>query len=284
MPRQEARQALSRRRALAVGAAGVASLIAPRAEAAAEPQWIDQRRVGPFVCRASFPLSKRLLADADLARLEIELRRVLALRPCTQQIEVLLLRDAKQHRRLIAARHPGAPYRRALFYKVGNRSIIYAYQHAELAIDLRHECTHALLHADLPMVPLWLDEGLAEYFEPRPADRPRGPSHLDSVLRDAGRGRLRSLKALEKKHDLAEMTEIDYRYAWAWTHFLLHGPPAASQELWSLLSALRRFEPPALISERLAEALGEPEQALLAHFRGWPAVLRAAERSAIVRG
>lgn len=284
MPRPQVGHTVSRRRALAVGAAGMASLVAPRALAGGAPEWIDQRRIGPFVCRATFPLSDRLLAEADLARLEVELRRVLALRPCTQQIEVRLLRNEKQHRRLIAANHPGAPYRRALFYKVGDRSIIYAYQHRELPIDLRHECTHALLHADLPMVPLWLDEGLAEYFEPPPADRARGPSHLRAVLRDAGRGRLRSLKELEKKHELEEMTEVDYRYAWAWTHFLLHGPPAASQELWSLLSSLRRFEPPALISEQLSRAFGQPEQALLAHFRGWPAVLRAAGQTGIVRG
>lgn len=274
----------NRRQALAAGVAGAASLFGRAAQAGTEPVWIDQRRVGPFVCRGSFPLSDHLLAEADLARLELELRRVLALRPCKQQIEVLLVRDAKQHRRLIAARHPDAPYRRALFYKVGERSIIYAYLHAELAIDLRHECTHALLHADLPMVPLWLDEGLAEYFEPRPADRARGPSHFKSVLREAGRGRLRSLKELEKKHELAELSEIDYRYAWAWTHFLLHGPPAASQQLWSLLAALRRFEPPALVSEGLAKVIDSPEQAMLAHFRGWPAVLRQAERSALARG
>lgn len=283
MPRPGEKNTMSRRRLLAVGAAGMASLVTRPADAA-EPSWVDQRRVGPFICRASFPLDPELLAEADLARLELELRRVLALRPCTQQVEVLLLRDAKQHRRLIAARHPGAPYRRALFYKSGARSVIYAYRQPELAIDLRHECTHALLHADLPMVPLWLDEGLAEYFEPRPIDRPRGPSHLKPVLRDAGRGRLKSLKELEKKHELAEMTETDYRYAWAWTHFLLHGPPAASQELWALLSSLRRFEPPALVSQRLAEVFGEPEHALLAHFRGWPAVLRAAERGGVVRG
>ncbi|GIT30210.1 MAG: hypothetical protein Ct9H300mP1_22560 [Planctomycetaceae bacterium] len=31
--------------------------------------------------------------------------------------------------------------------------------------DLRHEFTHGVLHSSLKRVPLWLDEGLAEYFE-----------------------------------------------------------------------------------------------------------------------
>lgn len=278
-------QLLTRRQAIAAGlTSSLALLASPPAVAARAPVWIDQRRLGPFACRATFPLSDALLADAGLERLEQELRRVLALGACTDPIEVLLLSDAKQHKRLIKRLHPEAPYRRALFYKEKRRAVIYAYRHDELAIDLRHESTHALLHADLPMVPLWLDEGLAEYFEPRPADRASGPSHLEGVLRDARRGRLRPLSQLEKKHDLAELSDTDYRDAWAWTHFLLHGPPIASIQLWGVLAALRRYEPPALMSERLAAVMGSPEQALLAHFRGWPAVLRSARRNAIAKG
>ena len=61
--------------------------------------------------------------------------------------------------------YPRVPYRRALFVKSGSRGRVFAYEHEDLAVDVRHESTHALLHASLPMVPLWLDEGLAEYFE-----------------------------------------------------------------------------------------------------------------------
>ncbi|MEO0530299.1 MAG: hypothetical protein AAF266_06935 [Planctomycetota bacterium] len=277
--------AVTRRQAIAAGlAGGVGLLLRGSADAARGLTWTDQRRLGPFVCQSTFPLSDALLTDAGLDRLEQELRRVLALSVCKTPIEVVLLSDAKQHKRLIRRLHPEAPYRRALFYKEKDRSVIYAYRHAELAIDLRHECTHALLHADLPMVPLWLDEGLAEYFEPRPHERARGPSHLEGVLREVRRGRVRSLSQLEKKHDLAELTDVDYRDAWAWTHFLLHGPPIASMQLWGLLAALRRYEPPALMSQRLAAVLGSPEQALLTHFRGWPAVLRSATRNGIAKG
>lgn len=283
MGRRTAAGPLTRRQALGAIAAGAAWCVAPRARAAAEPAWVDQRRLGPFVCRSAFPLDDALLADADLARLELELRRVLALRPCQTQVEVLLLSNAQQHRRVIAERHPEAPYRRALYYQTKQRAVIYAYRHSDLAIDLRHECTHALLHSDLPMVPLWLDEGLAEYFEPRPAERARGPGHLEAVVADAARGRLVSLATLEAKHDLAEMSDVDYRYAWAWTHLLLHGPAAASMQLWAMLASLRRYEPPAAMSERLAATLGSPERALLQHFRSWPAVLRASRQQAGAR-
>ena len=40
-----------------------------------------------------------------------------------------------------------------------------------LRTDLRHELTHALLHGVLKDVPLWLDEGLAGFFELPPDAR-----------------------------------------------------------------------------------------------------------------
>ena len=271
---------LTRRRMLATMATGVVWCAAPRTRAAAEPIWVDQRRLGPFVIRSAFPLEEALLAEADLASLELELRRVLALGPCKSHVEVLLLKDAQQHRRLIAQRHPTAPYRRALYYQTKQRAVIYAYRHSELAIDLRHECTHALLHGDLPMAPLWLDEGLAEYFEPSVADRARGPSHLDAVVSDLSQGRLVPLTVLEAKHELAEMSDVDYRYAWAWTHLLLHGPAVASMQLWATLAALRRYEPPTPMSRRLNATLGPPEKAFAEHFRAWPRVLHASRQQA----
>ncbi|MEQ8849606.1 hypothetical protein [Botrimarina sp.] len=271
---------LDRRRWLAAGCAATLTAGLGREAAASEPLWVDQRRLGPFVCRSTFPLGDRLLAQTDLAALELELRRVLALRPCAEQIELLLVNDAHQHQRLIRSRHPDAPYRRALFFKANRRSVIYAYRHADLAVDLRHEGTHALLHADLPMVPLWLDEGLAEYFEPPPAARPYGPDHLPKVLDDARRGVAPSLAELEGRRDLGEMTPADYRSAWAWTHFLLHGPAEASQQLWAMLASIRRWEPPGAMSDRLAAAFRSPTQSFVDHFRGWPDVLRAASARA----
>ena len=60
---------------------------------------------------------------------------------------------------------PKVPYRRALFIKARGPGMVFACQGTDFEIDVRHESTHALLHAWLPSVPLWLDEGLAEYFE-----------------------------------------------------------------------------------------------------------------------
>ncbi len=236
--------------------------------------WIDQRQVGPFVYRATFPLTEAETTRVGLPSLETELRRVLSLSPCREMIDVLIYETRSEHRQALVQQHPNAPYRRALYVKQGDRATVYAYKHSELAIDLRHECTHALLHADLPMVPLWLDEGLAEYFEPPQVERPKGDSHLNALRWDLRLGRLKTLSELESEFDLAKFHGDDYRFGWAWVHFMLHGPKEANLVLWQYLASIRRQEPPGKISTILAAKLPNLEKQFVAHFRNWPRVLR----------
>ena len=256
-------------------ALGVSSACGNLAEAS-ETIWKGHKQIGPFVCRSTFPIEQAANDLQAIRGLENELRRVLATRACRETVDVLLLRNSWEHERFIKVYHPQAPKRRALYAKQGERATVYVYQHKELAIDLRHECTHALLHQDLPMVPLWLDEGIAEYFEPAPLDRPRGPSHLGALRWDLRLGRMRTLSELETKYELRELRDIDIRFSWAWTHFMLHGPQEASNQLWQFFSSLRKNEPPGLLSERLARNLGSLEDRFKAHFKEWPKVLQSA--------
>lgn len=266
---------ITRRRALAGGLAMGAWAVCGSV-GASEPRWVAKKQIGPFVCHSVRPIDE-VSRDLDALRgLENEVRRVLGLRPCRETIDVLILGGQREHARLLEERHPTAPRRRALFVKQHGRSTVYAYAQDELAIDLRHECTHALLHGDLPMVPLWLDEGLAEYFEPAPLDRPRGPSHLNALRRDLLFGRMLSVGKLEKKYELVEMRGVDYRFAWGWAHFMLHGPREASEQLWEYLGDLRRGEDPGMLSDRLASRVTPLEERFADHFRHWPKVLRAA--------
>ncbi|WP_146401815.1 hypothetical protein [Pseudobythopirellula maris] len=274
--RRELTEHLSRRRFLAAGAAVAAGSLCGVAGAYEPPAWVDQRAVGPFLCRSEFPLQGVAAALDDLAGLEKELRRVFALRPCKGPIEVLLFRNAAQHRGYLERRYPTAPYRRGLYVNQGGRSVVFVYRQPEFEIDLRHECTHALLHADLPMVPLWLDEGIAEYFEAPPEERAFHHPHLVPVRWGVRLRRFKTVSELESKHSVAELSSSDYRYAWAWTHFMLHGPEPASRVLWDYLSAVRKMASPGKISERLAEAMPDVERQFIDHFKGWNARVASA--------
>lgn len=250
------------RRTLAAGAVALGAW----GTASAAPVWIDVRQVGPFVCQAAFPLAGHEALLNELAPLELELGRVLAVRPCKSQVYLHLMANERQHNAYIAERFPEVPYRRALFIKQNGRSSVFAYLNDEMAVDVRHECTHALLHADLPMVPLWLDEGLAEYFEVAKPLRARQHPHLRALKWDLALKRFPNLRDLENKQRIEELSGRDYRFAWAWTHYMLHGPVAAHAELVTFLHDIRTNTAPGSLSDRLGRAIPDVEQQLLRHF------------------
>ena len=231
--------------------------------------WADGRVAGPFVCRADFPLDGLEGLFDDLARLQHDLVRFLGVAPAQAPIELYLFRDQQSYRRFLGQYLPDVPYRRALYVQKEGHSMVFAYRARQLAVDIRHECTHALLHATLPMVPLWLDEGLAEYFEVAPSERAFGSPHLSGVRWSARLGVVPRLDKLEKKEDISDMGGTEYRNAWAWVHFMLHGPTQAHDELVRFLADIQARTPPGLMSYRLKRRLPDLERRFSNHFRSW---------------
>lgn len=258
-------QAISRR-LFCKGVVAGGAMLASGGRVWAAPDWVDQRRVGPFVCLSAFPLVGCETLLNELHPLEQELRRVLAIEPCKSDIYLHLMANRRQHEQYIAERFPSVPYRRALFVKQDGVASVFAYLNKELAVDVRHECTHALLHGDLPMVPLWLDEGLAEYFEPPKPARGKHHEHMRSIGFDLHSRRVRSIAKLETKEKLEDLSALDYRSAWAWVHFMLHGPAAAHAELVGFMSDIRRYVAPGKLSERLAKVVPHSRARLGRHF------------------
>jgi hypothetical protein len=237
---------------------------------AEETPWVDTRQVGSFVCAATFPLDQYEPLIAELPALQQELVRVLGIPPAAEPIDIYLFADADQHRAYIEKHYPNVPYRRALYIQEHGRTGVYAYRDEQLDVDLRHECTHALLHASLPYVPLWLDEGLAEYFEVPASQRAFDHPHFDALVWNMRLGMVRSVASLEQLQDLSEMGAYEYRYSWAWVHFMLHGPAAAHQALVDYLADIRRGAvPPGTLSERLERAVPSSTEKMVQHFKYW---------------
>ena len=260
----------TRRQLLRLGGAAVGGWLAAGAIGAeAAPVWADYRASGPFQCRADFPLTPYEDLFGELADLQQELTRTLGVAPAREPVEVYLFRDRATHQAFMQQWYPRIPYRRALFVKSGSRGRVFAYEHEELDVDVRHESTHALLHASLPMVPLWLDEGLAEYFELPQADRAFHHPHLSTLRWNLRLGILPSLATLEQREDLSEMGGLEYRFSWAWVHFMLHGPTPAHRALVQFLRDISLRRPPGLLSERLTHSLSEADRQLVQHFKHW---------------
>jgi len=221
------------------------------------------------LCRSEFRLDQVPGVLADLGRLEMDLAGALGLKPAGQTIHVFFFRGQKSYRSYLKQFFPGVPYRRALFLKRNGVGMVFAYRSTQLGVDVRHECTHALLHATLPVVPLWLDEGLAEYFEAPPLERAFGSPHLASVRWMARLGIIPKLEKLEAIGNLDGMGPSEYRNAWAWVHFMLHGPAEARQSLWEFLADLEASTPPGYLSARLRWRLPDLKRQFANHFKRW---------------
>lgn len=258
------------RRGLAVAAIAVCAWVAAQAAPGqADDEWADWRVAGAFVCRADFSLADDEPLLGELGQLQEELVRVLGIPPAEERIELYLFRKEPDYRKYLAAYFPDVPYRRALYIKRGGPGVVLAFRSEQLATDLRHECTHALLHAVLPMVPLWLDEGLAEFFEVAPDDRAFGNPHLSRIRWNARLGIKTPIAKLEKKGSVGEMGGADYRDSWAWVHFILYGSAEGHAELVAYLRQISANIPPGTLSTRLSRRLADLDRQYLAHFRGW---------------
>jgi hypothetical protein len=234
---------------------------------AADPRWVEAERMSPFVYRSDFHLGERDGLLRELRQLQTDLATALGLPPSSETIELYLFRDEASYREYLEERFGDLPRRRALYIKTtAGPGMVYAYRGEQFAIDLRHETTHALLHAVLTEVPLWLDEGLAEYFEVTRDQRSDGHQHLSEIqqrLRQSGVPRLESLERLE---DVTALDRNSYIDAWAWVHFLQHGPPAVRAELAAYVRELNQPRTLMPLSTRLRRALPQLEQAFAAHF------------------
>jgi hypothetical protein len=234
----------------------------PRAGAA----WPDERAAGAFIWHADHSLKAHAALLAELPQLQRDVCTALALPPPREPIHVFVFANKETYQAYLAQHFPKAPARRAVFLKGRGPGMVFAYASDELATDLRHECTHALLHAALPDLPLWLDEGLAEYFE-TPRSGPRQKSaHLTVVQTQAQVGLPPRLEALEAISEFERFGRNEYRDAWAWTHFLLEGMREGPTLVRGYLQELREQRDPGPLSQRVRQALPEAEQRLVQHF------------------
>jgi hypothetical protein len=228
--------------------------------------WQDQRSAGPFLCHADFALNDQTELLDDVNRLQDDLVRVLNVDAAREPVHLFLFSRKPTYDQYLRVYFPEVPRRRALFIKNRGPGMVFAYRSDEFDVDVRHECTHALLHASLPMVPLWLDEGLAEYFEMPSDERMDGHSHLKRVVWRARFGKVPTVEELEVLGDVSQMTQAHYQHAWAWVHFMLHGPPQANDELRGFLADIAAQTPPGKLSDRLRRRIPDLENQFRVHF------------------
>jgi hypothetical protein len=232
-------------------------------------QWPDTYQAGQFFYHADFPLAEHHALLQSIPQMQQQMLHLLGIQPSQEPIFVFLFARRSTYQAYLQQYFPDAPSRKALFIKSRGPGMVFVYRGEDFEIDVRHECAHAILNAALPMVPLWLDEGLAEYFEIPAEQRRHGSPHQRALRWGARVGQVPRIEDLEQRSDLSEMGRSQYRSAWAWVHFMLHGPPAAREELRRYLQDIQALTPPGQLSRRLRARMPDLERQFAEHFRQW---------------
>ena len=230
--------------------------------------WVEEQQVGPYLIRSEFALRDVQGLVDDLGDLQLDIERQLGLK-CEPggDIQIHLFRSRWSYNDYVSKRVPDGTKRQALFVQGTDAGRVYAYQHSGLDIDVRHETTHALLHTALPYVPLWLDEGLAEYFEVSPGMREKQNPHRNELKFAIRFGWRPGLERLESKRELKDMGAKDYRDAWGVMHFILHGPPAAREALAAYFAEVQSGKAPAPLSQHLRRRIPNLDQQIVDHLK-----------------
>jgi hypothetical protein len=231
--------------------------------------------VSQFVFVSDFELQRNLPIFKELSNLREQVYKELKLPPSSTKVLVYLFEDQDRYERFMKAKYPELPRRRAFFLaqprRLGGNEDLLVYTYwgnrvngNSINQDLRHELTHAILHSVLKDVPLWLDEGLAEFFELPPGWRGVNPIHVEHLRQPGVRY---DLSRLEQLTDVQQMSPAEYRESWAWVHLMLSTPPARAA-LLDYLKELRTNPQPGPLRSRLAVTFPAPESALQHHLAG----------------
>ena len=225
------------------------------------------------------------IAD-ELANLRDQIGQKLAVIIPERPVHVYLF-DSEPRYREFADRHfPEFGNRRSIFVHSTAEMTVYAHRGPHLTRDLRHEATHAYLHASRSNIPLWLDEGLAEYFE-EPAGDGLNREHVQLLRDHLAAGDWHPDPArLETLTDPAALTLLDYAESWAWVYLAmksgwLWSSEASPQQVPGMTLAVGEplrtdYRPPTpeeagstptSFSDRLAAHLPDPAAALIAEIR-----------------
>lgn len=238
------------------------------AEATPPPGKFPPLRRGNYVFYSDFNLDRADPLFAELETLPEQVLGELELPTTSAIVQVFLFETQERYEAYMRSHYPKLPPRRAYMIaepRVGGTDElkVFTWMGEHLRTDLRHELTHALLHSVLKDVPLWLDEGLAGYFELPPENGGVNPQHLEQLARGPFKP---DLARLERLTDVGEMQKPEYREAWAWVHMMLRSSPETRQTLCDYMQTLRTTAKPGPLMPKLKDAAGDPDEALYSHL------------------
>lgn len=222
-------------------------LTAPSVQAVSLPGEKTFRK-GALIFHSDAEVSENHPLFLELASFPEEVCRVLELPVTDKPIHIYLFKDRLAFETYIHVEFKDIPSRRALFVKRPGTTLqrqetlqVLAFWGDRVQDDLRHELTHATLNGVLQELPLWLDEGLAMYFEVGVAAQGKHQRVLNALEPALNEGSWKcDLQRLEGLKDVSQMGLADYQEVWAWVHYLMHSSPLKRSALLAYLKERRK--------------------------------------------
>jgi hypothetical protein len=157
--------------------------------------------------------------------------------------------------------------RTAMFLLRNDKPYIFAVAGSDLMLNLRHEFVHVLLNTAHDDLPIWLDEGLAEYFETPDGEQQEFRKMLLRQNRLLWRP---NISRLERLKTMSQLGVIEYAEGWSWVHLLMRGSKEQRQIIPHYLADLRKGNSAESIAERIESTGINPARSWTTHHRTPP--------------
>ncbi|MBT6157227.1 MAG: hypothetical protein HOL01_04370 [Planctomycetaceae bacterium] len=141
--------------------------------------------------------------------------------------------------------------RTAMFLLRNGTPYIFAVATSELMLNLRHEFVHVLLNTSHENLPIWLDEGIAEFYETKDGRQQEFSQLLSRQNRLFWKP---SIGRLERLKTMSQLGIVEYAEGWSWVNLLMQGSTSSRQVIPRYLADLRKGVQSPSISERVAAA------------------------------
>ena len=124
--------------------------------------------------------------------------------------------------------------------------------HPGVWATMQHEGFHQFVHAVIGDVPVWVNEGLAEYFGEglftgddylTGVVRPERLAELRGYIRDRRLRPFMDLMRTNLREWNSNLSGVNYTQAWSMVHFLAHGSPRYQKAFGTFLSEISRGVP-----------------------------------------
>ena len=258
----------SRRRWLVGGCRLFGSLMGLSvARTSAATSWPHEVQWGRFRFYGDRPLGEAKQWAEHLEELAGRMERDLELVGTEEPIAVMVLANQQILDRYLERYFPDVGGRRSIFLRHQDRSQVFVCRHPGLVEDLRHEVCHALLQLALPKLPVWIDEGIAEYYEVPSSSSALHPVHGSRITWLVRLGHAPSLKAMERDSFDPGSSSGSYGDAWGWIHFLMTHSEASRRVLVDHLAAMHAGNDRMTLHQRLEQSLGNPRLEFLRHYQ-----------------